>query len=766
MIKKRIFTFLIALFLLPALTWADTFSTMGTRWPAGLKKTLVGNTDTLFAANGDVVAAYTKDTMAYLDQITLNAPEGIVAIEYMEIKKLVGDSDQFVVAACGTGGLQVIPFAGGKFLSIETGAVVTQSDTARANENAPAALDIKGCVSFTAHSETLIAAMDDNFGYRVFHFNQTSPPSLDEVAQQALSDEEFTMLVDLDRWNQNNQHANDCILTVAKNRELGLLDMVKNEVTGTWEIKPLGKATINLPNLPSTELLYFSSLTLRVSGDVAHVIENSMGYYFSFAVRNEAPFLTQTYPQPDTDGVSFGYPLDLAVDGPHTYITTLMEKDSNIPGVQVMELSSKAVVGTLAQDGAGALHKNGEHLFLMDLKNGLSKLKTDTLNPTRIDNPVPTPFAAHALLARQTYLFLADGLASPKSGFRIMDISNAAQPKRIRFEATPGRATDIASDDDFYRLFIADGDEGVRCYSMSDSFVTADYDLASPVPSPEAPLLLETLSSDQFDGESVLKVSVSSKNINGVNVDFLHVLSENGKLFSFPLPIAENNSIHHVIDTTKKVPFGGLVGTPISMDPFLHDYLLVAAGDQGLQVVDLFSDANNPGTLTPAIEASHVNGLSQTVSVSSDDSRYAYVADNSGGIVAFDLFSDQNTPAVINLSMVGNYPLATGHFLDVFVTDNNNAYTITNQTYGNIQILDVSTPSAITLLGSETTLGAPRAVIAATTGGLSPDTPALRAAYVADGQGGLSIRQTTNDDNSQEQTWSDDSTSCFINATH
>ncbi|BCS96116.1 hypothetical protein DSLASN_17480 [Desulfoluna limicola] len=764
MIKRRIFILLTALFLLPALTWADTFSSMGTRWPSGLKKTLVGNNDTLFAANGDVVAAYNKDTMAYIDQIILSAPEGIVALDYMEIEAGAGLPDnQFIVVACGTGGLQVIPFADGQFSSTEDSAIVTRSDTARANENTPAALDIKGCVSFKAHSDNLIATMDDNFGYRVFHLTQSSPPALNEVAQQELSNEAFTMLVDLDRWEKDpTRHG---ILTVAKNRELGLLEMAK-DLHGKWSIEGLGRATINLPTLPSTELLYFSSLTLRVSGDSAQVIENSMGYFFSFALSDHAPYLLQTYPQPDTEGISFGYPLDLAFDGPHTYITTLMEKDGNTPGVQVMDLSSKSVVGTLAQDGAGALHKHGEHLFSMDLKNGLSKLKTDTPSPIRDGSPVPTPFAAHELLARETYLFLADGLASPKGGFRIIDISNAAQPKRIRFEATPGRAGDLAVDGDFYRLFIADGDEGVRCYSMNGSFVTADYDPASPVPSPEAPLLLETLSSAQFDGESVLKVSVSSKNINGVNVDVLHALSANGNLFSFPLPLAASAPIIHVIDTSKKITFGDIPGTPVSMAPFLHDYLLVAAGDQGLQIVDLFSDANNPGTLTPAIEASYVSGLSQTVSVASDDSRYAYVADNSGGIVAFDLFSDQNTPALINLSMVGNFPLAAGHFLDLFVTDNNNAYTVTDQTYGNIQILDVSNPSAITHLGSETTLGAPRAVVAVTTGGLSPDTPALRAAYVADGQGGLSIRQTTNDDNSQEQTWSDDSTSCFIHATH
>jgi len=761
MIKQRTLTLFLALLLLPALTWADTFSSQGTRWPSGLKKTLAGNSDTLFAANGDILAAYSKDPFELKAQIALNAPEGIITIDYMQIVE-----DIFIVAACGTGGVQVISFDGASQSFKEEMAVLTLSDTTRPNTPTPTPLNIKGGVGFKVEGAHLIAAMDDNYGYRVFRFTTNPDPALEEVAQQELSDKDFTMLVDLARWNKEEGY--DCILTVAQNRELGLQDMEKDPVTGAWEIESLGNTTIDIPNLPSTALLYMSSLTLRVSGNMAHVIENSLGHFFDFSISDSAPYLQQTYPLPNTEEITLGYPLDLAPQGDYACITTLMEKDDNLPGVQVMKLSDKTIVGTLEQACAGALHQNSPEapLFLMDFKNGLSKIDlSDKTNPKHTDKPVPTPFAVEGLLARKNYLFMVDGIESDKGGFRGMDITNATQPKRLLFEPTEGRACDLAVDGDFYRLFVADEKKGVYCYSLNNSFLTPDYDPnTSPPPSPEAPLRLEILGKTHFDNESPLAVSVSTKNISGVNQDFLHVLTVGGKLFSFPLPVAKSEPFFPKINTALKESFDGLPETSKAMEPFLNDYLLVACGPEGLQVVDLFSDPDDAGKLSTEIEAFHTDGLTNSVSVSSDGSRYAFVADDSAGIVAFDLFSEPNTPALIKLSKKGHYTLETGHFLDIFVTDNNNLYAITDQSVDNILILDVSDPSAISLLAEETSLGSPRAVVAATTGGgLTPETPSLRAAYVADGQGGLAVRQTTDDDNTQSHTWKDDSTTCFIN---
>ncbi|MCG8471740.1 MAG: hypothetical protein MI742_07780, partial [Desulfobacterales bacterium] len=60
--------------------------------------------------------------------------------------------------------------------------------------------------------------------------------------------------------------------------------------------------------------------------------------------------------------------------------------------------------------------------------------------------------------------------------------------------------------------------------------------------------------------------------------------------------------------------------------------------------------------------------------------------------------------------------------------------------------------------------GTPMAIVAATTSKTTPNSPALRAAYVADGQGGMAVRQTTEADNNKEQVWNENPTeSCFIN---
>ncbi|WP_300666766.1 hypothetical protein [Desulfoluna sp.] len=776
MTKQRALTLLLSLLLLPALTWADTFSTMGTRWPSGLKKTLTGNTATLFAANGDILSAYSKEPFELKAQIELHAPEGIIAIDYMKIEEMVGIPDRhYVIASCGSGGLQVVEFEGSSF-SLSPDAIVDESTTVKPDTPSPTPLSIKNSVGFTAESAHLIAAIDDNFGYRVFQF--TTTPTLVEVTQQMLSDKTYTMLVDLARWENSVPGENDYILTVAKNREIGLLNIQKTSL-GEWVIKGLDKATLTIPSVPSTELLYMSSLTLRVAGNKAHVIENSLGNFFTFRVNTAPPYLTQIYPLPDTEGVALGYPLDLAPQGDHACFATLMEKNGHLPGVQVMQLSDKAIVGTYEQSGAGALHRSSEtpFLFLMDLKNGLSKINVSiTENPERVGDPLPTPFAVADLLARETYLFMVDDLESwtdskgkiHSGGFRVMDIANATQPKRLFFMPTEGQACDLAVDGNFYRLFVADTEKGVQCYSLNSNLIPEGktaHDFGGegqiPVPSSEAPCHLQTLSADAIGGNA-LKVVTTYKNINNVNTGFLHILTEANTLVSVKLPTDDTNP---TIDLTPSSSIH-LPDEPQAIHPFLRDYVLTACGSEGLQVVDLFSNPDTPGTLSPVIEAFHTVGLSNTVSVSSDGSRYAYIADDTAGIVAFDLFSDPNTPAVINLRQTSQYTLEKGKFTDLFVTDNNNLYAITDQPIDNILIFDISDPSIIRLHACETSLGNPTAIIAATTGGLELDQPSLRAAYVADGQGGLAIRQATDDDNSQVQTWKDDATTCFINTLH
>lgn len=764
--KQRTLSLCLAILLIPALAWADTFSPMGTRWPSGLKKNLTGNTTTLFAANGDSLSAYSKTPFAPTGQTTLSAPEGIIAIDCMKV-----GTQTLVVAACGTGGLQIIAYDATTQTFGAPLAAVTQSETARATATAPAALNIKGCVGFTSQGEHLIATVDDNFGFRVFRLNTALPAApLTEVIQQELSVDAFTMLVDLARWERPT--GNDRILTIAKNRELGLHEISKTPL-GTWHIDGLSKSTIDIPNLPSTQLLYFSSLTLTVAGDKAHVIENSLGNYFCFTLveTGETAIVQASYPAPGETGIAFGYPLDLVTDTQHAYISTLMEKDQRQPGVQVVQLTDNTVVGTLKLTGAGALHRDAStaSLFLMDLKRGLTKIDvSDKANPAAVGASLPTPFAAIKLLSRENYLFVVDGVSGLAGGLRVLDIGNATQPKRLHFIPTPGRAMDIATDADFYRLFVADGAQGVQCYSMNSNLIPEgktpdDFggDGKPPIPSPKAPCHLQTLSPSVLGGNAV-KVTVTYKNIQGINTSFLHILTDANTLVSMALPTDETTP---AIDTASKKQLS-LPGSPHAIGPFMKDYILVAAGAAGFLVVDLFSDAATPDSLVPAIEASRTDGLSNAVSVSSDGSRYAYVADDTAGLVAFDLFSHPETPAIIQLSRVGGYALATGHFLDLFVTDNHNLYAVTDQNLDNIQIFDLSNPSAITHLGSETTLGSPQAVIAATTGGFSPDSPALRAAYIADGQGGLAIRQTTNDDNAQVQTWKDETTACFIRATH
>ena len=771
--KKSLFILLVmAVFLRPTLSRADAFSSWGTRWPSGLKKTLTVNNQTLYAANGDILAAYGTSPFKIADRINLKAPQGIVAIDVMTV-----GPDVYIIAACATGGLQVIPCPQpanpSSALFSEEVAVVTESAINRANTSGKAVLDIKGCAGFKSGDETFIATIDDNFGYRVFRLDTAGDPvTLTEVAQMELSAEQFTMLVDLATWKQAD--TNDRILAIAKNREIGIYDMRK-ALNGTWTIIPQAHAAIDIPSLPSTQLLYFSSLTLVVQSNTAHVIENSLGFFFSFALEGSLniPSISQTYPPPATDGISLGYPLDIAVDGTFAYITTLMEKADNKPGVQVLRLSNHEIIGTFPQIGAGGLCKGPSSLFLMALENGLTKIDlSDPGQPHADLEPLPTPFAAFALMAKDIYLFVVDGLENTKAGLRVLDISNATQPKLQQVIPTEGKACDIAIDGDTYRLYIADGKAGVQCYSMNSNLLPEgkghdDFggEGQPPVPSQEAPCHLQTLSADDLGG-SAFKVTITYKMVEGVPTSSLHILThspaDTAALVSIEIPVDKTDP---KLDMIQKKTVA-LMGAPKDIAPFLRDYILVAAGSHGVLIIDLFSDIDHPTTLHPTIKTDYTSDLTHTVSMASDGTRYAYIADDSAGIVAFDLFANPNTPSAIRIAKKGSYKKSGESFRDLFVTDNNNLYAITDTKLNNIQIFDISDPTVLTLINSETTLGSPQAIVAATTGGMLAGSPALKAAYIADGQGGLAVRQATDDSNSEVQTWEDKSTSCFIDTLH
>lgn len=783
MIYRKLFLMMATLMISTA-SIADTFTSLGTRWPAGLKKTISSTSNHLFSASGDLLVAYDNDSnMAVLDQLPVDAPEGILAIRSL-------GSAGVLAAACGSGGLKVFEFEtsdpNNKHL-VEKASLST-STVQKGGTTGTVDLNITSCTVFkTGSTTTMIAASDESYGLRIFKYTPSaSTDRLTEVSQLEL--EEADTIVALDTWLAPSGQ-DDLVLGISKNRYLKVYKIIESlGGTGFYNTPQLlEKAELPLPDgTPSSPLYAFNLFAMTLQGSHAYIIENTLGNIYLFDINGSGPYLNKVYPISGEDPLTFAYPIDLAAGTGHLYVSTLVKhSNGKMPGIQVVDLSDPSainIVKTVEKKGMGGLHLDATNnkLFAFDMKEGISRL--DTTTPTSLTpsgTPKKTPFSIARLNAFQNYLLAADGLDSAKGGFRILDITNPTLPKREILVKTPGEATFSAVTDDIYRLFVADGAHGVNCYSMNSSLVeegktSNDYGGTGqpPIPSPLAPLLIGNISKANLDNSNAVDVAVTVKTIGGTTSRFLHVLTANGQFFSVPLPLDPTSEtlLDPTIDLTKMVKLS-LSGTPKRILAFKKDYILVAGGSAGLLVVDLFSDISSPDDLHPGVKTQFTDGLTNTFCVTSDNTRFAFIIDETAKIVSFDLFNNSNTPNTIALKKLGAYAPAndeiTVSYVDIFASATQTLYAISDEPGYELQLLNISDPSKImetsdTKNSTHSTAGTPMSIVA-TVSSPTPGDSALRAAFVADGQGGIAVRQTAEGNNSQEQVWNDDEDSCFIN---
>ncbi|MCG8470285.1 MAG: hypothetical protein MI742_00310, partial [Desulfobacterales bacterium] len=751
--NRRTMLLLMTILIFPSLLSADVFTSLGARWPAGLKKVITGSSSHIFSASGDLLVAYkNNDTINFCTQIEVDAPEGILGICRMD--------SSFIVAACGTGGLKIFDFDNGQN-QFQLKASITTSSRIRSDATEKTAqLDIKTCTVFKVGAyTTMIAAADENYGLRIYKYdNSALDQKLSEVSALERSKDNGDLFVAVNTWTDS---PNDRILTVSKNRKLKAYTVTTN-AQGFTNPREEASASLALPDgTPSSPLYTFSAFALARSGNRICIVENTLGNLYLFDVNsnpNGTISFNQVYPATGEQSITFAYPVDIATSGGRLYVSTLVKhKNKTEPGIQVVDISNPAdpeLSATIKQEGVGPLYLDGGLLTSFDMKNGISKFNVSSSSVIKkIGVSRPTPLSIHDLLSFQDFIIATDGLDSAKGGFRSFDISNPTQPKRLCFVKTSGKATCAAVTDDIYRLFVADGGAGVQCYSMANELrpSTDENDSNDTIPSPKSPVHLQTIESSDLDDGKALKVAVTAKTIRGETCRFLHVLTDKANLISFPLPQDQVPNI----DLSDKTIFS-LSGEPKDILAFQKEYILVAAGSKGFQVIHLFSD--DAETLKPGLKAQYTEGLTNTFIVTSDGSRYAFIVDKTAQIVSFDLFNNQNMPNTIHLKKLGRYAPAndkiTVHYVDIYATTTKSLYAISDEKGYELQIINSADPSKMMEFygqGTQSTAGTPMAIVAATTSKTTPNSPALRAAYVADGQGGMAVRQTTEADNNKEQ---------------
>jgi hypothetical protein len=289
---------------------------------------------------------------------------------------------------------------------------------------------------------------------------------------------------------------------------------------------------------------------------------------------------------------------------------------------------------------------DGDDLFVGAGENGLDIYDIADPNDIQRLRTVFTGGNATALVLNEGYVYLADG--SP--GVSVVDVRNPAEAEKVGSYQTLGRAAlGVAIRDNY--LFVADGTNGV---------VVLDITI------PEEPVFFARYRPG--DRPTFISVTVDEES------DMVYAGAEETGIYSLRFdPGADEFTIAPVSgDSLYELE------SPRSM-VLQEDRLLVAAGDEGLQILQIAGD----GSLSMIGQAA-TNGFS--IHVAANDG-YAFVADGFNGLVSVDI----SNPAFPDVASVIDFSAdVTGVALrgDSLYMGNNDR---------GIAVVDIADPTSLSL---------------------------------------------------------------------
>ncbi|MBU1169586.1 MAG: hypothetical protein KKD44_08485 [Proteobacteria bacterium] len=761
---------------------ADEFVGTGSRWPIPQTNAIASDPsiDYVFVGDGDTLNVFQKNNIELVTFLRLtNISEGIRALVYAPDKNVL-------YAACGYSGLQIIdvedpthPFEAGSF---------TTSDH-RINANTVNAYDI------SLFNDYIFMA-DKDYGLRVLSIAVAKTPvELGWMELVSLPSSYKPLRVGVYSTGPTSNVT-----------AIMMMDSAYGPV-----ISRIGVSGFEAPGLTLTRIMATGLPT--VMGTVSLDVEENY-VYCPDGYGNDLLIYDVSHDNMDEDGNDISpelvfsqrtnsaytsnklvlyQPRGIDIHNNTVYITThgyYNDADAdnalNYFGLNVIDISDPTAplaVNRYKMTGANSVMIMDNHAYITSLRDGLNELDLTSDEESVTITKTRTYINAFDVCIQKDIgiAYIADNIARPDCGLTLIRLkpdtveddedgettitryASPALPIREMFLPTPGtaKATCIANTN--YFAYVADGPGGIQVLRLKESGAGAPVIIpGSNIPAPAS-----------YD---VIDVSVLN---NGVT-DMLMAVTTDPDQEVWIVDVSADTTLDNPA-TYVPIPLD-FVGDTATSTKITHYtwgssiYAMVTRGSSGLSIFRLNPDDEHPETmvLPPAVDNVFQIDADEALAIyaNSDQSgMYAFLADGASGVKIIQLFQEDNQadmhPSVIHTIDTSEY----GKAIDVYCykdSASRHLYVLTDNPESAVllyQVIDMENPEFmgyVSSYGQGSALWATEITMASSASITGQAT--IRGVFVADGPGGLSFRQTTNDPTSlRDRVWPDDSaTFCFI----
>ncbi|NPD88148.1 MAG: hypothetical protein HGN29_05475 [Asgard group archaeon] len=369
-----------------------------------------------------------------------------------------------------------------------------------------------------------------------------------------------------------------------------------------------------------------------------------------------------------------GNTLDVFVDGNYAYVTNQGE---GLKIVNITDPTNPAIIGSYDTPNiAQSVYVAGDCAFIADYQgefpdyeNFLLVNVTDPTNPTDLGNCstiLALGDAARDVIVAGNIAFIAND----QGGLSVVNVTDTSNPIRIGVRDTPGTSSNLVVAGDY--VYLADGENGLVVINIAN---------------PLNPTIVATYNAD---------------------ISFVVNVAVEGN-YAYAIDLNNGVIVLDITDITTPTFVGLWSKSGVSAASVCGDYLYVTDINDGLSVVNI-ADPTTP----VFINTLSLPGNPSAIGIEGD---YAYFTCQSGG---FQITQIKD----FGISLAGSYYHPAGCF-DVSVSGDY-AYVADS---GSLKIIDISAPSAPTLVGSYSTF--PFFAWAVFVSGAY--------AYVGDGSGGIGL---------------------------
>jgi hypothetical protein len=791
---------LLIVFLLTAMSsFGDEFAGTGSRWPVAQIKSIAtdSSTDYVFIGDGDTLNVFRKSDFLRVAHLRFkNTTEGVRALVYYS-----NGTTKVVYAACGYSGVQVI--------NVGNPLEPTQEGTGQDGSGAFYTSDF-GTGSGTAYVRAYDISIhgkyayiaDNTYGLRVLNLNTPLAPV--EVGHRNLiSSESKYYALGVDIYATGNE--TDVYAVMLLNSIYGpVISCIPVTGFGTNALTLDGGTATGLPTVMGSMAIQIKDRGNFETDRYAYCVDsfgNDLIIYDVLHTNIKAPQLVFSQRTGDT---VVDNPLALyqprAIDlrsiagvGNYAYVTTYYPATNDTtgfivePGLNILNINNVANPIPLFKyilTGANSVKvlDDENDVYVSSQRDGIYKLNIAFDNTGNVITPVDTPSppayigrktpvnAADIRIVNNEVIFLPDNQPGSSGGLTILrvspqvedgaeltssNIASPAFPVHESFLSTPGQAKAFCIKDSFENGYIADGNQGIQFVFFNEGKLT------DPICVPGSNLPIET------------PFEVIDVDANGDNTLVALTTDPNNELWAIDVTTS-TLSVDFPTDYSGNLSKADIPGDGTALKVMTYKgqsgtYAMVANGTNGLTIINLIPDPDNPVIILPATPENILHLDTQDAkSVYADPERtgiYAFVAAGQYGVKVIQLYDESNLADMVPeiIATIDTSPYGKAIDMNFF---EDHLYVLTDNPDKAVllySLADKENPQFIGFVssyGEGNALWATRITLPCSecTTGFSY----IKGIFIADGPGGISFRQVTNENAEiEDRVWPDDKT-CFI----